>query len=196
MIASSLGQKFQELEEDAEVLLPRKRPRLDGRKIAATSERQEQNPESLGLSDLTGFSDYVPPSTALRQYRCLREDVADRHLESFFRTIHIFLPIFDTDRFWSRYHTIRPLFGESRLFVADHDNSNRQQFLCLLYAVLALGALYEDDRDDSSAWASWYFVEAQELLGRLLDAVNLELVQAAMLMVRAQEHLAYCSRLR
>jgi hypothetical protein len=91
--------------------------------------------------------------------------------------------MFDASNFRQRYTTLRSLFGDHRLFVPTQQNPNQQQFLCLLHAVLALGALYEDEREDSSSWASWYFAEAQEMLGRLIDAVNLELVQAAMLMV-------------
>jgi hypothetical protein len=49
--------------------------------------------------------------------------------------------------------------------------------------VLALGALYEDEHEDSSSWASWYFAEAQEMLGRLLMASNIQLVQASTLLV-------------
>jgi hypothetical protein len=60
--------------------------------------------------------------------------------------------------------------------------------MCLLYAVLALGALYENDQADSSAWASWYFAEAQSMLGRLLDANNLALIQAATFLGAYAQH--------
>ena len=125
----------------------------------------------------------MPANATFRQHRSLQRDVADRHLTSFFRTIHIFLPLFDASNFKEKYAALRPLFGDHRLFIPTQQNPNQQQCLCLLYSVFALGALYEDGKEDSSIWASWYFAEAQEMLGRLMDAVNLELVQAAMLMV-------------
>lgn len=140
--------------------------------------------ESLGLNGLTGFCDFVVPSSAFRHHRGLRANIADRHLRNFFRTIHILLPIFNINSFYAKYRALRPLFGDNCLLLPCHESSGRQQFLCLLHTVLALGALYEDEQEDSSVWASWYFAEAQELLGHLLDAANLELVQAAMLLVR------------
>ncbi|KIW99996.1 uncharacterized protein Z518_10924 [Rhinocladiella mackenziei CBS 650.93] len=185
VIASSLGKRIRQLEEGIDPPPPQKRMRIGH--IPVTDHGHDM--ESLGLNDLTGFCDYVMPSNAtLRQHRCLRSDVADRHIESFFSTIHIFLPIFDVSKFRAKYNALRNLFGDNRLFVLSQGNHNRPQFLCLLYAVLALGALYEDERDDNSSWASWYFAEAQEILGRLLDAVNLELIQAAMLMGAYAQH--------
>lgn len=183
VIASSLGKRIRQLEEEIDVSTPYKQIRLD--RLMQPTTGRVQDFETLGLNDLTGFCDYIVPPNALRHHRCLREDIADRHLDNFFRTIHIFLPIFDVQTFRTKYAAVRSLFGDNRLFVLTQDTRDRQQFLCLLYAVLALGALYEHDKVDSSSWASWYFAEGQEMLGRLLDAVNLELVQAAMLMVRA-----------
>lgn len=137
----------------------------------------------LDLDDLISCSDYIVPANVPRRDRCLRGDVAERHLESFFRTIHCFLPVFDEDAFKARFEALRKLFGSRGLVLATPEDRGRPQFVCALHAVLALGALYEDGRDDSSIWASWYFAEAQDMLGRLLDAVNLPLVQAAMFMV-------------
>jgi hypothetical protein len=34
---------------------------------------------------------------------------------------------------------------------------------------LALGALYEDNQDDSPIWMPWYFAEAQSMLGRVIE---------------------------
>jgi hypothetical protein len=176
-----LGKRIKQLEEGIDSLPPQKRLRIGTRLPVA---EQSQDMESMGLNDLTGFCDYEIPSNAiLRQHRYLRSDVADRHIDCFFQTIHIFLPIFDVGKFREKYYALRSLFGDNRLFVLNQDSHNRQQFLCLLYAVLALGALYDDEEGDNSSWASWYFAEAQEILGRLLGAVNFELVQAAMLMV-------------
>ncbi|VUC22717.1 unnamed protein product [Clonostachys rosea] len=146
---------------------------------------RSDTPRSLGLEELPGFCDYVAPPDALRHDRSIRSCVADRHLDSFFQTIHIFIPLFYEPKFRERYGSIRALFGDHRLFSPATEDRTRPQFVCLLYAVLALGALYEPEREDSSSWASWYFAEAQSMLGRLLEATNLQLVQAALLLVSA-----------
>lgn len=181
VVASSLGKRIQQLEERLDPA-PLPKRRRTGDPIPFIGCRKET--KSLDLDDLTGVSDYVlPPNVTFRQTRCLRTEVADRHVESFFNTIHFFLPIFDFTNFKLRYNGLRDAFEGGQYFTFSQSDHNKQQFLCLLYAVLALGALYEDGRKDSSSWASWYFAKAQEILGCQLDAVNLELVQAAMLMV-------------
>lgn len=145
-------------------------------------------PKTLDLDELTSFCDYIIPPHALRGNRRLQVHIADRHLENFFRTIHIFLPMLDKSRFKQKYNSLRKDFGDKRLVFATTEDPNRPQFVCLLYAILALGALYEDDQDDSSMWASWYFAEAQNMLGRLLDASNLELTQAATFLGAYAQH--------
>ncbi|KAJ4399549.1 hypothetical protein N0V91_009374 [Didymella pomorum] len=145
-------------------------------------------PKTLDLDELTSFCDYIVPPHALRGNRRLQVHIADRHLENFFRTIHIFLPILEKSRFKQKYDALRKVFGDKRLVFATSEDPNRPQFVCLLHAILALGALYEDDQDDSSMWASWYFAEAQSLLGRLLDASNLELTQAAAFLGAYAQH--------
>lgn len=139
--------------------------------------------DKLGMHTMLDSYDLVMPhNTAIRRYRTLQKHVADRHLENFFATIHIYFPIFDIPTFRAKYARLRDLFDSNLLFTSSSENQVQQQTLCLLYAVLALGVLYSDD-DDSLSWASWYFSEAQELFGRLFDAVSLELVQAGMFMV-------------
>jgi hypothetical protein len=125
----------------------------------------------------------MPSNTTVRQQYRLRGHITDRHVESFFHTIHNFLPILDVNRFRAKYGELRRHFDGNQLFTLNRGDQNISQFLCLLYAVLALGAQYENDKEDSLLWASWYFAETQKLLARLLDAVTLELVQAAMFMV-------------
>ena len=131
---------------------------------------------------LDSYDLVMPHNLAIRKYRTLQKDVADLHLENFFATIHVYFPIFDVPKFRAKYSRLRDLFGSNLLFASPRENQVQQQSLCLLYSVLALGALYAEG-DVSSSWASWYFSEAQELLGRLFDAVSLELVQAGMFMV-------------
>ncbi|KAH7109204.1 fungal-specific transcription factor domain-containing protein [Dactylonectria macrodidyma] len=184
MIASSLGKRLRQLEDASDSSAPAKQ-RLHHSNPERLASRDESS-RSLGLDELTGFCDYVIPLNALRSDRYLRDNIADRHIDSFFQTIHVLLPILDPVAFRARYGSLRQLFGDRRLFLATTDDPRRPQFACLLYAVLALGALYEDEQEDSSSWASWYFAEAQDMLGRLLNASNLQLVQATLLGAYAQ----------
>jgi hypothetical protein len=180
MVASSLGKRLRQLEDTADVSSP---PAKHRRVEPELSAPHDENPRSLRLDELTSFCDYVVPANALRRDRYLSEAIADRHLDSFFRTTHVFLPILDPAAFRARYAALRRLFGDRRLVLPTPDDPGRAQFVCLMYAVLALGALYEDGHEDSSSWASWYFAEAQDMLGHLLDATNLQSVQAAMFLV-------------
>lgn len=176
VMAKSLARRLQHCADHVD---PSSRDQDDGQVRVGDSSVET---DKLGLHTMLDSYDLVMPhNTAIRRYRTLQKDVADRHLENFFATIHIYFPIFDIPRFRAKYSRLRDLFGSNLLFTS---NQVQQQSLCLLYAVLALGALYADD-DDSSFWASWYFSEAQELLGRLFDAISLELVQAGMFMVRS-----------
>ncbi|KAK3900157.1 hypothetical protein C8A05DRAFT_36205 [Staphylotrichum tortipilum] len=178
MVASALGKRLRQLEDTTDASSPAAKYRRaeSGSELSA---HHDENPRSLRLDELTSFCDYVVPANALRRDRYLSEAVADRHLNNFFRTTHVLLPILDPAVFRGRYSTLRKLFGDRRLVLPTPDGPGRPQFVCLLYSVLALGALYEDGHEDSSSWASWYFAEAQDMLGHLLDATNLQSVQAA-----------------
>ncbi|OJJ82586.1 uncharacterized protein ASPGLDRAFT_59563 [Aspergillus glaucus CBS 516.65] len=181
-IAKSLARRLQHC---ADHIYPSSRDQDDAQ---ARVGNWSAETDKLGLHTMLDSYDLVMPhNTAIRRYQTLQKDVADRHLENFFATIHIYFPIFDIPRFRAKYSRLRDLFGSNLLFTSPRENQVQQQSLCLLYAVLALGALYADD-DDSSSWASWYFSEAQELLGRLFDAVSLELVQAGMFMGAYAQH--------
>lgn len=181
VVALSLGKRDRVDDSSSEAIPPHKYPCLSARQRSLPTQTKEL--KGLDLNELLGYCDYVVPQGELRHYRNLREEVADRHFENFLKTIHIFLPLFNESKLKKRYQEIRPLFGDHRLLIPSVERQSQPQFVCLLYAILALGALYEDGHEDSSSWASWYFVQAQEMLGRYLDAADLELVQAAMLMV-------------
>ncbi|CAG9950245.1 unnamed protein product [Clonostachys rosea f. rosea IK726] len=156
--------------------------------IVGHQPHSRKRPRTLDLDELTSFCDYVVPLHGLRSDRYLRENITDRHVDSFFRAIHVLLPILDPAAFKARYGSLRHLFGDRRLFLTTPDDPTRPQFVCLLFSVLALGALYEDEHEDSSSWASWYFAEAQEMLGRLLMASNIQLVQASTLLGAYAQH--------
>ncbi|KAF4986349.1 hypothetical protein FGRMN_10876 [Fusarium graminum] len=188
-IASCLGKRLRQLEDytnDDSVIQPptRRRNNSDPEHEASGGKGSKD----LILDEIPGFCDYVVPLNAPRSDRYLLEKVADRHISNFFTTIHFLLPILTPAAFRNRYKALRQLFGDRRLSLPTLDDPTRPQFVCLMYAVLALGALYEDEQDDSSSWASWYFAEAQDILGRLVNASNLELVQASTLLGAYAQH--------
>lgn len=183
VIASSLGKRFRQLEDACDSAASAKHQRAGSASVPPSPQEESSSSKSLDLDELTAYCDYVVPPNALRGDRYLRESIADRHLDSFFHTIHALLPVLDPVSFRRKYASIRPFFGDRRLFLATRDDPSQPQFVCLLYAVLALGALYEDEADDNSGWTTWYFAEAQDMLGRLLDASNFQLIQAAMFLV-------------
>ncbi|KAI8406577.1 hypothetical protein FOFC_14047 [Fusarium oxysporum] len=154
-IASCLGKRLRQLEDvpdDDSSIRPTTRRRNNSDPEHQTS--RDKSSKGLVLDELPGFCDYVVPLNALRSDRYLLEKVADRHTNSFFKTIHFLLPILSPVAFETRYKALRQLFGDRRLSLATLDDPTRPQFVCLMYAVLALGALYEDEQEDSSSWAS------------------------------------------
>ncbi|CAH0022521.1 unnamed protein product [Clonostachys rhizophaga] len=185
-IASCLGKRLNQPEDvsnDSPSTNDRREHLIDGHQPP-----RSKRAKTLDLDELTSFCDYVVPLHSLRSDRYLRGNVTDRHVDNFFRAIHILLPILDPVAFKARYGSLRHLFGDRRLFLMTPDDPTRPQFVCLLFSVLALGALYEDEHEDSSSWASWYFAEAQEMLGRLLMASNIQLVQASTLLGAYAQH--------
>ncbi|KAL6705917.1 hypothetical protein ACN47E_006196 [Coniothyrium glycines] len=187
LVASSLGKRFRQIEEadpDAEPQAKQQRSMSTIRSLTDQSDRTR----CLDFDEITSCCDLFIPANAPRRNLYLRDVVADRHLDSFFRTFHLFLPVLEPKAFRARYATLRKLFGDRRLALPTSDDLSRPQFVCLTYAVLALGALADDDGDDNLSWASWYFAEAQDMLGRLLDAGNLQLTQAAMFLGAYAQH--------
>ncbi|CAI6095980.1 unnamed protein product [Clonostachys chloroleuca] len=185
-IASCLGKRLNQ-PEDVSNDSPSTNDRREN-SMAGHQPPHRKRARNLDLDELTSFCDYVVPLHGLRNDRCLRGNITDRHVDNFFRAIHVLLPILDPAAFKARYGSLRHLFGDRRLFLTTADDPTRPQFVCLLFSVLALGALYEDEHEDSSSWASWYFAEAQEMLGRLLMASNIQLVQASTLLGAYAQH--------
>ncbi|KAH9204886.1 hypothetical protein DL95DRAFT_398200 [Leptodontidium sp. 2 PMI_412] len=51
-----------------------------------------------------------------------------------------------------------------------------------------MGAMYSDSGSNNAEWAANYFSEAQDLLGKLFDAISIETVQAALFMGCYAQH--------
>lgn len=132
----------------------------------------------VDLEGLFEHNDFVPAAWQPGNRWQLRKDVADGHVQSFFNTIHDYLPVLDVDVFMAAY---RQFWAAPP---ADVECVAARQAECLIYSVLAMGALYSDSGSDNAESAASYFSRAQDLLGRLFDAVSVETVQAALFIVR------------
>lgn len=113
----------------------------------------------------------------------IRSEDAEKHIFSFFHTIHVYTPLLDEDDFREMYRCSGPHLTHAQLSQPVYGNDSRPQFVCLSYAVLALGALHEIGMEGSSPWAPRYFEIGKKLLGALLDSPTLSLVQAAIYLV-------------
>ncbi|KAJ5812132.1 hypothetical protein N7474_008433 [Penicillium riverlandense] len=115
----------------------------------------------------------------------IREHLANAHVDCFFLTVHDTIPVLNEDTFRSAYG----LFWNAP--PSDSTNTHTRQSQCMIYSVLALGALYSKAAANDSQWAANYFAEAQKLLGGALGGNCLEIVQATMLMATYAHHVAH-----
>jgi hypothetical protein len=107
-----------------------------------------------------------------------QDDMAADHIKCFFDTVSHIVPILDSLGFSSTYCSFLP---PSVLNLTTRDEALQKQ--CLVYSVLALGALYSVTGSTISGRAANYYSGAQSLLGRLFGHDCLELVQATLFMV-------------
>ncbi|EXJ71813.1 uncharacterized protein A1O5_05623 [Cladophialophora psammophila CBS 110553] len=153
-------------------------------------QRQTSAHRTSGVSDLWKVietPDLFTPLPVISRTRP-SDNILDLHLRSFFETIHIYMPIFNVKRFYAKYSFVREHLYEPHWGTKANGNGGNQQFICLVFSVLAMGAFYTDELGSSSAWAAWYFDKAQGRLVELFDAVDLHLVQAVMLMGSYAQH--------
>ncbi|KAJ5527318.1 hypothetical protein N7513_011477 [Penicillium frequentans] len=118
-----------------------------------------------------------------------RENIANQHLDYFFKVVHSTYPIIT-----------EPTFRNLWRGFWDHPDSTEEttktlQIRCMINSVLSLGALYMNTPQDTK-WATNYFSEARKLIGSLFDGTNILTVQASILMAvyahhTSQPNLAY-----
>lgn len=166
--ARSLNKSLAEFERQEESGgWPSKRPRLS-----------VSGPEAVECSfDWMAEDNTHAPTDSHRQRWKLREHIANAHAENFFGTVHNILPVLDPEVFWAGYHK----FWNSP--PSEVETVTSRQWQCLIYSVLAMGAMYSNTGANEAEWAANYFAEAQELLGNLFSATCLETVQATIFMV-------------
>ncbi|KAJ6102691.1 hypothetical protein N7486_005118 [Penicillium sp. IBT 16267x] len=161
----------------------------------ASSERPHkrarwENPESETFGSLD-LADEIYEGSGIQNtgnFR-LRENIANRHVDSFFEAVHSTYPIFPEDifrDFWLGFWDNPP---------STEETTDSLQWQCFTNSVLSLGALYMNTPQDAK-WAASYFVEAQRLIWSLFDGARLLTVQASMLMAvyahhTSQPNLAY-----
>lgn len=107
----------------------------------------------------------------------LRESIADAHFASFLQTVNETIPVLEPSTLRTSYQE----FWSSPPSESQTPTSRQRQ--CLIYTVLAVGSIYSKAGPDDAEWASYYFAEAQSLVGTLFNVNSLYTVQAAMLMV-------------
>ncbi|KAJ5802872.1 uncharacterized protein N7503_005322 [Penicillium pulvis] len=157
------------------------RPRKRARREHSDSESFDQ----MELADRIYEYDRIQNPGNL----CWRENIANRHLDYFFKVVHSTYPIITEATFRDIWHDFW-----------DHPNStdetnNTLQTRCAINSALCLGALYMNTSQDTK-WATSYFAEARKLIGSLFDGANILTVQASMLMAvyahhTSQPNLAY-----
>lgn len=105
-----------------------------------------------------------------------RENIANQHLDCFFKLVHSTYPIITEATFrdiWRGFWD-HPYSAE--------ETTNALQTRCVINSVLSLGALYMNTPQDTK-WATSYFSEARRLIGSLFDGASILTVQASILMV-------------
>ncbi|KAJ5636092.1 uncharacterized protein N7484_009405 [Penicillium longicatenatum] len=146
-------------------------------KRARLGNSESESFGSLGLADGIYEASRIQNTGNFR----LRENVANKHLDSFFEVVHSIYPIIPEDTF----RGIWLGFWDSPL--PAEETTGSLQWQCLMHSVLALGALYMNTPQDAK-WAAGYFVEAQKLIWSLFDGARLLTVQASMLMAVYAHH--------
>jgi hypothetical protein len=107
----------------------------------------------------------------------IQERIADAHFECFLGPVSDTIPVLAPSTLRAAYEQ----FWSSS--PSDSETPISRQKRCLVYSVLALGSLYSNTGSDDTEWASYYFTEAQGLIGTLFSTNSLDTVQAAMMMV-------------
>jgi hypothetical protein len=172
VLIRSLKMRLAEFEKQADWGTgSKKRPR--------TTPETESN--KLDLDGIFKHNGRFPTDSQRPRGWKLRESISDVHLDNYFRTVHHILPIIHPEAFRTAYHQF---WSTSPL---DTETITSRQWQCLMYSVLAMGALYSDTGGNDADWAANYFSEAQELIVTLFGATCIEVVQAAMLMVPTSE---------
>ena len=94
-------------------------------------------------------------------------EILDRHIDSYFSTVHTLLPILHEGAF-------RKLYGVFWREVERKESRKDEHYICrdaldagvmpLVFAVACHGALYSADTEDQREWARGYFVRARRWL--------------------------------
>ena len=140
-------------------------------------ERPQKRRRGAGYSPEDIYSSSDMTSTSGWTFQ---ENLANKHIDCFFDKISDIIPVLNVPAFRSSYYSfLNP--GNASPSESQIPRSRQRQ--CLIYSVLALGALYSETDRSGPEWAAKYFVKAQGLLGQLFGDNCLELVQATMFMV-------------
>jgi Fungal specific transcription factor domain len=159
------------------------------RTVSIDALLEAPNPAIAGTEDYTPLKPHTPVMDNINI-----KPTADRHLSNFFATVHTLLPVLHEasfralyENFWSR---MTCQGGSPR-----SEGNLRRATSPLVYAVLALGALYEDGYDDHVLWAKEWFAKAREGIDHAAEECCFEICLAIFFLVSFIPFCAYWNRL-
>lgn len=120
-----------------------------------------------------------------------RKDIIDRHVDSFFNTVHPLLPILHEGAFRKLYGVFwKEVERKGSRRESDVVEIGRDALdagvMPLVFAVACHGALYSADSDDQREWARGYFARARRWLS-VFETGSFETMIAMYLLVYALE---------
>ena len=130
------------------------------------------NPSNASTEDYTPRRPVTTASDDIRN-----KAIADRHFKSYFDTIHCLLPVLHEGAFRSLYDGYWSRLGCEEMTPSTEMNL-RKITAPLIYSVLALGALYEENHPDHAFWAKEWFAKAREGVSNAVDECCFEICLA------------------
>lgn len=154
-------------------------PQYDSKRPNKKQKRSDRESEATSAVLNGALQELIYATNSIHKIGGLiiRERIADAHFDCFLGAVSDTIPVLAPSTLRSAYQQ----FWSSS--PSESDTSLSRQRQCLVYSVLALGSLYSSKGPESSEWASYYFTEAQGLIGTLFNTNSLDTVQAALMMV-------------
>jgi hypothetical protein len=149
-----------------------------GRTVSIDALLEAPNPATASTEDYTPLKPHTPVIDNINV-----KPTADRHLANYFATVHVLIPVLHEGSFRALYENFW-----SRMACqggSPRTETNRKATSPLVYAVLALGALYEDGYDDHVLWAKEWFAKAREGVNHGAEECCFEICLAIFLLVHA-----------
>ncbi|CAI7651891.1 unnamed protein product [Penicillium pancosmium] len=153
-------------------------PQCDSERPNKKQKRSDRESEATSAVLNGALQDQIYATNSIHKIGGLiiRERISDAHIDCFLGAVSDTIPVLAPSTVRAAYQK----FWSSS--PSELETSLSRQRQCLIYSVLALGSLYSSKGPEGSEWASYYFTEAQGLIGTFFNTNSLETVQAAMMM--------------